>query len=254
MTRPLILCIGGEKSNIGKTTLGAAFIRSLAAPSPPDSTLVLLKPPKRLGAIKYTKTAFYASITDAPHLITQPDKDTAEYHAAGAERVLWIQAPPEELQDLLPQAVDMLSDLDIILVEGNSPIEFLRPDGVICIVRFGAASGKPSARKALQLADLIVSITAEQPLDASPADISVPLSNLSSGAATDGMHRLIQRMDDILIKKKLAALLTERAENGRITCTAARAVAEEIGIAYALVGAAADELKIKVKQCELGCF
>ncbi|HSW62482.1 MAG TPA: hypothetical protein VLH56_04085 [Dissulfurispiraceae bacterium] len=253
-TRPLILCIGGEKSNIGKTTLGAAFIRSLVAPSSPDDTLVLLKPPKRFGAIKYTKTAFYASITDDPHLIEQPDKDTAEYRAAGAERVLWVQAPPEQLQELMPQAMDMLSDLDIIMVEGNSPIEFLRPDGVICIVSSGAASGKPSARKALQIADLLVSISAEQPLNMSPAIFSVTLSDLSSGAGADGVHRLIRRMDDILIKKKIAALLTERAENGRISCTAARAVAEEIGISYALIGAAADELKIKVKQCELGCF
>ncbi len=254
MNRPLILCIGGEKSNIGKTTLGNAFIRSLLAPYPSSDLLVFLKPPKRFGAIKYTKTAFYASITDAPHLITQPEKDTAAYYASGAERVLWVQSPPEQLQELMPQALGMLSDLDIVVVEGNSPIEFLRPDGVICIVSSSAAPSKPSARKALRTADLIVSTSAEQPSVASPAASCIAMPDLSSAAGTDGLRNLIQRMDDILTEKKIAALLTERAENGRITCTAARAVAEELGVAYALVGAAANALKIKIKQCELGCF
>ncbi len=254
MNHPLILCIGGEKSDIGKTTLGAAFIRLLSAPFPRAEHLILLKPPKRFGAIKYTKTAFYANITDAPHLVTQPEKDTAAYYGAGAERILWVQSPPEQLQELMPKALGMLCDLDIIVVEGNSPIEFLRPDGVICIVSSSAAPSKPSARKALRTADLIVSTSAEQPSGASPAVSCIAMPDLSSAAGTDGLHNLIKRMDDILTKKMIAALLAERSENGRISCAAARAVADELGVAYALVGVSANDLKIKIKQCELGCF
>lgn len=41
---------------------------------------------------------------------------------------------------------------------------------------------------------------------------------------------------------------------GRITCTLAREIAERIGVSYAEVGSAANQMKIKITACELGCF
>jgi LAO/AO transport system kinase len=216
--------------------------------------LSVLAPPKTVGVIKYTRTALHATVTDAPHLIDQPDKDTARYHTAGASKVLWMQSPPEDLPLVLSHALQQLEGCDIIIVEGNSPIEFLRPDGVICIVSSGAVPSKPSARKALQIADLIAVAPGGSFPDTAREVPVVHLPDLSHNTESGALHPLVQYMDDILTKKKITALLTERAENGRITCTAARSIAEELGIAYALVGAAANELNIKVKQCELGCF
>lgn len=46
----------------------------------------------------------------------------------------------------------------------------------------------------------------------------------------------------------------EASRDGRITCTAARKLAEELKVPYIVIGRAADELKIKIKSCELGCF
>ena len=46
----------------------------------------------------------------------------------------------------------------------------------------------------------------------------------------------------------------EASSEGRITCSAALAVAEKLGGAPALVGNAANELGIKIKACQLGCF
>ena len=40
----------------------------------------------------------------------------------------------------------------------------------------------------------------------------------------------------------------------RLSCALARKVAEEAGITYGEVGRAADELRIKITDCELGCF
>ena len=111
---------------------------------------------KRWGAIKYTKTAIYSSIIDTPEIIAQKDKDTARLLAAGAEEVLWVQSPYSEIKDVLPVAIERLSYLDGIIVEGNSAIEFLKPDIVIFI--FGRDSGNPkeSARKILDMADIIL--------------------------------------------------------------------------------------------------
>lgn len=44
------------------------------------------------------------------------------------------------------------------------------------------------------------------------------------------------------------------AKEGKISCTAARKLAEEFKVAPRVVGEACDTLKIKIKACELGCF
>lgn len=44
------------------------------------------------------------------------------------------------------------------------------------------------------------------------------------------------------------------AKDGRISCTAARKLAEELKVPVRVVGEAADTLKVRIKACELGCF
>ncbi|MBF7084041.1 hypothetical protein IT084_13800 [Desulfallas sp. Bu1-1] len=44
------------------------------------------------------------------------------------------------------------------------------------------------------------------------------------------------------------------ATDGRLSCTAARKLAAELGVSPREIGLAADELKIKIFACELGCF
>ncbi len=48
--------------------------------------------------------------------------------------------------------------------------------------------------------------------------------------------------------------LKEREKEGKISCSEARKIAEELKISYREVGRACDELKIKIVACELGCF
>ncbi|MBF0506765.1 MAG: hypothetical protein HQL09_08005 [Nitrospirae bacterium] len=64
-------------------------------------------------------------------------------------------------------------------------------------------------------------------------------------------------MDEIIEKRlfdRIKELLNERAMDGRLNCPAARQIAEELKVPYSEVGRAANELKIKIKNCELGCF
>lgn len=44
------------------------------------------------------------------------------------------------------------------------------------------------------------------------------------------------------------------AEDDRLTCTRAHELAKELGVNLLIVGQACDELKIKIKACQLGCF
>jgi hypothetical protein len=61
---------------------------------------------------------------------------------------------------------------------------------------------------------------------------------------------MLDKSDAEHMKEALAAAATE----GRISCQAARAAAEHLGLSYDLAGPAADELGIKIYACQLGCF
>lgn len=54
--------------------------------------------------------------------------------------------------------------------------------------------------------------------------------------------------------KELTLKLKEIAPEGKISCAAARHLAEEMGIPYSELGKACNEAKIKIFACELGCF
>jgi len=46
----------------------------------------------------------------------------------------------------------------------------------------------------------------------------------------------------------------QAAQDKRMDCHDARALAEKLGVDYTLVGKACNELEVKVHACELGCF
>ncbi len=52
----------------------------------------------------------------------------------------------------------------------------------------------------------------------------------------------------------LKEALRKEAPSGKIPCARARALAERYGVDYRRVGQLADEMKIKITDCELGCF
>jgi hypothetical protein len=56
------------------------------------------------------------------------------------------------------------------------------------------------------------------------------------------------------MKDELKEEIMKRAVGGKLACAAARSIAEGLHVAYREVGEAADELGIKIKNCELGCF
>lgn len=56
------------------------------------------------------------------------------------------------------------------------------------------------------------------------------------------------------VSDKVKDKVKERAKDGRISCPQARKIAEELNVTVREVGHACDELKIKLHECELGCF
>ncbi|MBI5117812.1 hypothetical protein HZA56_15160 [Candidatus Poribacteria bacterium] len=54
--------------------------------------------------------------------------------------------------------------------------------------------------------------------------------------------------------KELEAALRARAKENRITCAEMFAIAEKLKLPRKEVGNAATELKIRIHNCQLGCF
>jgi len=165
--KPLrIISVTGAHSSVGKTTLCS----------------ILLKGLKGFGAIKFTKTPEHRTQNpDNPPLsplklrgdergaikiqnslliedigtLKQKGKDTAVMLESGAERVAWIKSPYNKLKPLLETALGRMTGLKGVIVEGNSPVDFINPYLIIFIVD-PVGEIKPTAIKVSKKADIII--------------------------------------------------------------------------------------------------
>lgn len=55
-------------------------------------------------------------------------------------------------------------------------------------------------------------------------------------------------------KEGILQSIRDTAKEGKLSCTAARKIASDHNVPPKVVGDICDELKIKIKACELGCF
>lgn len=136
--RPFIIGIGGAHSKAGKTTVACQILKRLSG----------------WGAVKFTKTSFYSSIVDSPEILREKNKDTYRLLNAGAQDVLWVQSSPDDLNEILGIAIDRLSYLKGIIVEGNSAINALKPNIVIFVS--GNDELKKGSEKILRMADAVI--------------------------------------------------------------------------------------------------
>jgi len=135
---PFIVGIGGAHSRAGKTTCACSLLRRL----------------KGWGAVKCTPVNGRPSIIAGKRLLNQKDKDTARLLEAGAETVLWVKAPRNEMEKTLKAALGRLSHLKGVIIEGNSGILAVKPD-IVIFVR-GKGEIKRGADAVLSIADIIV--------------------------------------------------------------------------------------------------
>ena len=48
--------------------------------------------------------------------------------------------------------------------------------------------------------------------------------------------------------------IKKKSINNGIPCSVARKIAQELSVSYKEVGSTAEELNVKITDCELGCF
>jgi hypothetical protein len=67
-------------------------------------------------------------------------------------------------------------------------------------------------------------------------------------------HVVLLKKDGNVTKEDIKTRIKAAAPQGKIPCAAAFKLAEEVGISRAEMGELLNELKIKIIQCQLGCF
>jgi LAO/AO transport system kinase len=138
--RPPVIGIGGAYSGVGKTAVATHILNKV----------------KNWGAIKYTRTSLYSSIIDDAEIISEKGKDTKRLLDAGAKKVLWVQSPFSEIGEILPIALEMLTHLSGIIVEGNSAIRIINPDIVVFVSGNEQGKRKKNSEKLLEVADIVI--------------------------------------------------------------------------------------------------
>ena len=58
----------------------------------------------------------------------------------------------------------------------------------------------------------------------------------------------------IMDRKKIEELIKEKARDGKIPCAMCFKIAEDFGISNKEMGKILNEMKVKISQCQLGCF
>jgi len=250
-----LITVSGAVSGVGKTTVIVRLLRHLSG----------------YGVIKTTVSRMNQQpvvVTD-PLVINRAGKDTALFVAAGAKPVIWLQASPDNLPVALAQALSAAQGCKGIILEGNSIRQLVEPDYAIFILGPDLAC-KPSGKAALTQADLVLVNTRAATSAAVLRDICQYVAAVNPTAqlivmdiehvdetAWQKIIKLIEQkgakqmsVSKAELSKKMQAALVE----GRLPCEVAHQLARECGVDLAEIGKLANELKIKISKCQLGCF
>jgi molybdopterin-guanine dinucleotide biosynthesis protein len=154
--RPIVVAISGFSSNVGKTTLMCELLHRLPG----------------WEAIKLTR-GHYRSCGRDPHACCVSDlirdepvihsgreanyqmgKDTARFWDAGATNVHWVIVKDDQVENGITQALSYVKSIGV-LVEGNSFLDYIKPDIAVMCARSDGGNVKQSARKALKKSDIL---------------------------------------------------------------------------------------------------
>lgn len=83
----------------------------------------------------------------------------------------------------------------------------------------------------------------------------LPLERIYEDTLSRCLFLEVQALNkDLEKREEIISRLEEASKDGRISCAVARKIAEDMQVSYRTVGSLCDELKLKIKACELGCF
>lgn len=138
-----IVSVSSSSKKAGKSSLASHLVRELGA----DFGLKVSSG----GTHPTTET-----IISDQDVIERNGTDTGSLVKAGAKQVIWVNSGEGSLQEVLVRALSMFPDNGLIVVEGNSALEYLDPDFAVFLMAVPLDEFKPSSRGALSRSDLVL--------------------------------------------------------------------------------------------------
>lgn len=161
---PRIVAVSGFSSNVGKTTLVCELLRQL----PGWEAIKLTRGHYRSCGRDPAGCCVSDLLRDEPVIRSgreanyQIGKDTGRFWDAGASNVHWVIGKDDQVAQGMTEALSRV-EADGVIVEGNSFLEYVKPDLTIMCARSEGGKIKPSARRALARSDLLYLSTLEPP-------------------------------------------------------------------------------------------
>ena len=156
----MIIAVGGQTRNVGKTTVVESIIRAF-----PERNWTAMKITQHgHGVCSEVGVPCHCSdVNDEPEHpfaideeVRPSSTDSGRFFAAGAKRAYWLRTAQGELAYGLPVFRKIADEAENLIVESNSLIGFLRPALYLTVVDYSIADFKDSARRLLDRADAVV--------------------------------------------------------------------------------------------------
>ena len=154
--RPMIIAVSGFSSNVGKTTLVCELLQQLSG----------------WEAIKLTRGHYRSCgrdpagccvsdlLREEPVIRSgreanyQVGKDTGRFWESGAANVHWVIVKDDQVGQGITEALERV-EANGVIIEGNSFLEYMKPDLAIMCARSEGGKIKASARRALARSDYL---------------------------------------------------------------------------------------------------
>lgn len=151
------IVVAGAHSGIGKTLYAEQLLKTLPGWSAIKVTTRkgagCPRGAKRCGVCGDLKKDF--EITYDKKTICQRGTDTARLKKAGARKVIWLKTTEKGLRSGLRQTLKMLKGADGVVIEGTSVVEHIKP-GLLVFLKGNSRTMRPTARRALERADIVI--------------------------------------------------------------------------------------------------
>jgi hypothetical protein len=181
----MLVVVGGQARNIGKTSVVAGLIRKLR-----ERRWMALKITQYgNGACSHhTETAACGCEPAAGEKFALSEEyeagstDSGRFLAAGAERSFWLRVPAGELPRAAGMVKKILAQGENLIVESNSVLELVAPDVFLMVLDFGCEDFKASSLRFMDRADGFVVID---------RGINAPLWEAVARGVWDGKPRFL---------------------------------------------------------------
>lgn len=155
----MLVVIGGNSRNIGKTSVMAALIRAV-----PEARWTAMKITQYGHRVCSHSGASCGCETgdDHPYALVEerePNRtDTGRFLAAGATRSFWLRTEQGRLGEAAGVIRRLIESSENAVFESNSVLQFFRPDLYVPVLDFSVDDVKDSLRRFLDRADAVVLI------------------------------------------------------------------------------------------------